>query len=183
MPADPASRELHQHAHGAVRLRRRRGEEPVRHLALHHHAPELELRQVETFGDERRRDVVRQVRNQLVRRRVETRDVETERVAPVDVGTRDAREVRLQPSVDLDGVDVRDALGEKARQHAEPGADLQHHVVRREAGQALDHAQDVLVDEKVLAQALARCDAHRPKTRVAFSSIWRSSSCLSVRRT
>ena len=123
---------------------------------------ELQLRQLEGLGDERRRDVVRQVRNELVRRRLERGDVETERVAPVDVGVRDVREVRLEPPVDLDGVHVRDAFGEEARQHSESRADLQHNVVGPELGQALDHAQDVLVDEKVLAQVLARCDVRFP---------------------
>ena len=63
-------------------------------------------------------------------------------------------------AVELDGVDVRDALGEIARQHAEPGADLEHDVVGLELGEAADHAEDVLVDEEVLAELLLRRDVH-----------------------
>src|SRR5207248_11331373 len=65
---------------------------------------------------------------------------------------------------------LRDGLGQVARQDTEPGADLEHHVARVELRETADHAQDVRVDQKVLAQALARCDRHRPNTRVAF--VW-----------
>ena len=80
-------------------------------------------------------------------------------------------------AVDLDGVHVRDALGEVARQHAEARADLEHDVVGRELGEAADHAEDVLVDEEVLAELLLRRDFMRsPKHSVALRSICRSSS-------
>ena len=112
-------------------------------------------------------------------------DVETQRIAPVDLGARNAGQIRLEPPVELDRVHVRDALREEARQHTEAGADLQHDVVGREPGEPSDHAQDVLVDEEVLPQGLARRDvtAHRPNTRVAFSSILRSSAVASTSRT
>ena len=82
MEAGALGRELDEHRHRAVRLRPRRGEEAVGDLALHHHAPALDGRQaVEALDDDRRRDVVRQVRDELRRRRLERAEVERERVA------------------------------------------------------------------------------------------------------
>ena len=66
--------ELDQDGDGSVRLRRRNGEEAVCNLALHHHAPVLDARKpVEALGDDGRGDVVREVRDELRRRRVEAR--------------------------------------------------------------------------------------------------------------
>src|SRR6185503_1198507 len=62
-------------------------------------------------------------------------------------------------------------LGEVAREDAEPRPDLEHDVVRLERREPADHAQDVRVDQEVLAQILARRDAHSAKTRAAFASI------------
>ena len=81
--------------------------------------------------------------------------------------------MRLERAVELDRVDVRDALGEVAREDAEAGADLEHDVVRAEVGETADHAEDVLVDEEVLAELLLRRDPHSPNAAVALASIWR----------
>ncbi len=43
-------------------------------------------------------------------------------------------------------------VGEKGREHPEPGADLEHDVVRLELGETTDHAEDVRVREEVLAE-------------------------------
>ena len=67
---------------------------------------------------------------------LERGDVEAQRVAPVDRRALDAGEVLLEPPVDLDRVHVRDALGEEAREHAEPGPDLEHDVVGLRARRA-----------------------------------------------
>ena len=64
------------------------------------------------------------------------------------------RQVRLERAVDLDGVDERDALGEVAGEDAEARADLEHDVAGLELGEPADHAEDVLVDEEVLAELL-----------------------------
>ena len=91
------------------------GEEAVGDLALHHHAPELDRREaVEALDDERRRDVVRQVRDELAGRRLERREVERECVAPVERRPRDVAELGSSDAVDLDRVDVRDPVGEVA---------------------------------------------------------------------
>ena len=61
-------------------------------------------------------------------------------------------ERRLERRVDLDGVNVPHAIGEECRQHAEAGPDLEHDVRSVELRQPADHAQDVGIDEKVLAE-------------------------------
>ena len=68
------------------------------------------------------------------------------------------REVRLERAVELDGVDVRDPLGEVVGEDAEARADLEHDVVGVELGEAADDAEDVLVDEEVLAESPLRRD-------------------------
>jgi hypothetical protein len=147
--------------HGAVCLRAGLGEEAVGDLALHHHAPELERREpVEALGDERGGDVVREVRDELARRRLERLVVEAERVGEVErhVGARPERRAQLglETAIELDRVHMGDAVCEVASEHAETGPDLEHDVVRLEPGQPADHAEDVLVDEEVLAELLLR---------------------------
>ena len=57
-----------------------------------------------------------------------------------------------QAPVDLDHVHVRDALRQVLREHAQAAADLQHDVLRGELGGPADHAEDVRVDQEVLAE-------------------------------
>src|SRR5262249_33641344 len=121
-------------------------------------------------------DVVRKVRDELGGRRVEARRVEGERVLPVERRVRDAGKVGLERSVELDGVDVGDPLGEVAREDAEARPDLEHDVVWLEVREAADDSEDVLVDEEVLAERLLRGDVHSPKAAVALASICRASS-------
>ena len=73
--------------------------------------------------------------------------------------------VRNDPSV------MAQSLGQVTREHAEPWADLEHDIVLAELGEPLDHAQDVVVDQEVLPERLARPDAHNEKTRSAFATI------------
>ena len=51
-------------------------------------------------------------------------------------------------------MDTLDALGQVPGQDAEAGADLEHDVVLLELREAPDHAEDVLVDQEVLADPL-----------------------------
>ena len=142
---------------------------------------------VEALDDDRRRDVVGQVRDQLRRRRIERGEVELERVAPVELDVRalgECREVRRKRPVELDCVDVSGAVGEAAGEDAEAGPDLEHDVVAVELGQSLDHAEDVLVDEEVLAELLLRANAHgRRNAAAALASIRAASSAGSSPRT
>ena len=120
MEAGPLGRELDEHRDRAVALRPRLGEEAVGDLALHHHAPELDRGQpVEALDDERRGDLVRQVRDELRRRRVELVERERQRVPEdeldvVAAGER-SREAAARAPVELDRVDERHAVGEVAR--------------------------------------------------------------------
>ena len=66
-------------------------------------------------------------------------------------------------AVDLDDVDVRAARGEVLAEHAEPAADLQHDVVGLERGGALDDAEDVRVDQEVLAEVALRAHVEAPQ--------------------
>ena len=157
------------------------GEKAVGDLPLHHHRPELDAGQsCEALGDDRGGDVVGQVRDQLGGSWIERREVELKRVAPVQLDVRplgERREVRCERSVELDGVDVVGTIGEAVREDAEAGSDLQHDVVAAELGEAIDHAEDVLVGEEVLAELLLRADAHgRRKAAVAFASMRATSS-------
>ena len=105
-----------------------------------------------------------------------SREVELQRVAELEAEVRDLGQVGYERAVDLDSVDERDASGEVAGEHAKARADLQHDVVRVQLGEPADDAEDVLVDEEMLAELLLRADAHGPKSAVAFASICASSS-------
>ena len=97
----------------------------------------------------------------------------------------------LEPAVELDHVDVRDARGQVLAEHAEPAADLQHDVLRRERRRAGDDVQEVGVDQEVLAQLAIRAHAelgqaaqarlggelaHHPKRRAPFACTASSSA-------
>jgi hypothetical protein len=64
--------------------------------------------------------------------------------------------------VDLDHVHVRAALGEVLGEHAEAAADLEHHVLGAELGGALDHAEDVGIDEEVLSEVAVGAHVEAP---------------------
>ena len=126
---------------------------------------------------------------------LERREVESDRVGQVQrrVVERLERlgERRLERAVDLDHVQVGDPRRQVLAQHAEAAADLEHDVRAIELRGAVDHAEDVVVDQEVLAElavgpdpvcaqapqaGLARLVGHHPKTRAAFCSTVRSSS-------
>src|SRR6185437_2755597 len=83
--------------------------------------------------------------------------------------------MRFERSVDLDCVHARDAFREIAGEHAEARTDLEDDVVRVELRESVDHTENVLVDEEVLAQRFLRQDVHSEKHAVALASIWRAS--------
>ena len=190
MEARPLGGELDEHRHGAVRLRARLGEEPVGDLALHHHRPELDARQpVEALDDERRRDVVREIGDELPWCRLECREVDAKRVTEVKLDVVPPREplgeVRLEGTVELDCVHTLDTLGEVAGQDAEAGADLEHDVVLLELREAPNHAEDVLVHQEVLAEISVRRDRKlhgSEKAAAAFAEMRSASSPASSPR-
>ena len=77
----------------------------------------------------------------------------------------------------------RDARGEVLGQHAEAAADLEHDVLRAELGRALDDAEDVRVDEEVLAEVALGPDAElarAPQARLAGAAVTSRSSAAAV---
>ena len=72
----------------------------------------------------------------------------------------------------------RQAFGE----NAQSAPDLDHHIVRRELGQALNHIEDVAVDEEVLTELADAPSAHHPNTLAALRSTAPSSSAYDAPR-
>jgi len=180
--------ELDENRHGAVCLRPRRGEEAIGDLSLHHHAPALERRGMfEGLHHERRGDVVGQIRDELGRARPKLSRVEPQRVTPDQIDVRPSLERvdqrGLERPVELDSVDELHPVGDVTREHAESRPDLEHDVGGREIAHPLDHAEDVLVDEEMLAQRLLGLDGHaRPNALAAFACIRAASSVSSSPR-
>ena len=141
----------------------------------------------EALGDDRRGDVVGEVRDELRRRRLETRRGRAGARRP-SAATRSRR----APSSRECGSSRRSSstawtwAQRSARSRVRtprPGPDLEHDVVGVELGEPGDDAEDVVVDEEVLAEGLLRRDAHgdgRPKAASAFRSIRRSSAARLV---
>ena len=132
---------------------------------------------LEGLDHERSRDVVREVGDELGGFGLELVDRELERVSPdqtnVRVRAERGAQLRLERAIELDRVDEPCSLGEAAREDAETRADLEHDVRRAEIAESLDHAEDVLVDEEVLAQRLLGRDGHaNPNAAAAFAWVW-----------
>ena len=118
---------------------------------------------------DRHGDVVGQVGDQCRRRRAGEL-VDLQRVGEYDahpvgvlrgvLGDR-ARQRPGQHGVDLDRGDRRRGLEQGQGQRAQPGADLDHDVVGRDAGLADDPADRVGVDDEVLAALLGRPQVQR----------------------
>ena len=92
----------------------------------------------------------------FVGRGLERGEVEAERVAEceIDVLTtaKALGEMWLEPAVELDGVDARDSLGEVFGQNPQARPDFEHDVFRVELREPPDDAEDVVVDQEVLAE-------------------------------
>ncbi len=190
------ARELREHGRHSVGRGARGGGEPLADLALDHGHPGRHLGQLlDRAQDDGGGDAVRQVGDDLGGQRLERAQVELDRVGQVErrVGVRVERvaQRRLEPAVQLDHVDVARRLREVLGQHAEAAADLQHDVVRADLRGARDHAEQVRVDQEVLAEVAVRPDperlhaaqarlrrevAHQPNRRAALASTARSSS-------
>ena len=88
------------------------------------------------------------------------REVERERVAQVQRRSRSSRRYGSSDGRARPRARARH-VREIAREDAEPGTDLEHDVLRLELGEPTDHAEDVLVDEEVLAELLLRDDVQQ----------------------
>ena len=82
----------------------------------------------------------------------------------------------LQTAVHLDHVHVRGGRGQPLGQHSLPTSDLEHDVAGAELGEALDHVEDVAVNEEVLTQRARPARSYHPNTAAALRSIAASSS-------
>ena len=69
----------------------------------------------------------------------------------VDAGERIAQH-GLEPDVDLDGVHEAGGPGDRDREGADAGADLEHHIVGTDPRLAHRKVGEVLVQEEVLAE-------------------------------
>ena len=86
--------------------------------------------------------------------------------------------MRFEAAVELDGVDEAHTFGEIHGEDAEAGTDLEHDVFGAELREAAHDAEDVVVDQEVLAELAVGRDRKlhgRSKAAVAFASIARSS--------
>src|SRR5207249_608589 len=149
--------DLRQDAGQAVRGAARAGREALADLLLDHRHPQMRTGQLlDGLEDRARRDAVGQVGDDLGRRRVECAQVQAHGVGEVQrrVGERveSVAQGGLERTVDLYDMDMRGTRSEVLGEHAEAAADLEHHVLRAELGGALDDAEDVGVDEEVLAE-------------------------------
>src|SRR5439155_12981519 len=118
---------------GSIGLRGGLREQAIRDLALHHHAPQLEVREtIQALDDNGSRDVVGQVGNELTRVRRGRGEVELHGVAEQKLDVRPSREalaeLRLKRTVQLDGVHTCHSVVEVGREHAQAGTDLEHDV-------------------------------------------------------
>jgi hypothetical protein len=162
---------LHQHRQRVVVLRVRNRPHPLRDLPLHHHHHPLDVRAGdEQVADDRRRDHVGQVRDELLARTVRLLRgfvprgehvgvqlvLRGERVAEHELHVSALADHllrdRLERPVDLDGDDRTSMVGEPRSERPGAGADLQHRVGRVEFRRADDQVEQVQVDEEVLAE-------------------------------
>src|SRR5262249_35172755 len=159
-----AGGQLQQHRRRPVEARARGREPAIGDLALDHHAPCADPRELpERLEYERRGDRVRQVRHDARRRRVQRRKIHPHRVgeaqAHVVVALQHGLERRAQALVDLDRVDAGGRPGPPRGQRAEPWPDLEHDVVRPDPAPANGEVRQVLVEQEVLAEVRVRADA------------------------
>ena len=185
-------RELHEHGHRAVRLG---GGSAKKRSATSRctitHQRSSASGDATALGDERRGDVVRQVRDELARRRVERGEVEPERVAEVEPRRclrRCRRRCGSSDAVELDGVHDGDPLGEViASARRAPGRPRARRPRASSSASRPITREHVLVDEEVLAERLLR--RHRRVTppeaerRVGVGVDLRSSSSAPTPRT
>src|SRR3954471_21875958 len=189
MEPGPLGGKLDEDGDRAVRLRRGTREESVGDLARHDHGPQLERREpVEALHHERRRDVVWEVGNELRRRRFQPGEVEAEGVAEVKLDVLPAAQrvaqTGLERAVELHRVHVGDAFGQVRREDTVARPDLEHEVGWIELCETTDHAEQVLIDEEVLAERLLRHRAAHGRANAAraLASSWAASSAAPTPR-
>jgi hypothetical protein len=148
--------------------------EPRRDLALDHDdGARKSGAQIEEPKEDRRRHVVRQVRDDrrvrgvehLVERQLEHVPRDDLHVRPVGVALD---EPGSEAAVDLHEPEAPRALGERVRERARAGTDLEHGRLVADGGEVDDPADDVRIDEEVLAEALAGSELRRGERLTRF---------------
>ena len=130
--------------------------EPLPHLALDHHDPASDRRQLgDRAQDDGRGDAVGQIRDHLRGRGLERSEVDGQRVAdlqlPVGVGGEHRPQVGFERGVKLDHVDEPNPLRKALGEDAETASDLEHDVLVGQRREPLDHVEDVAIDQEILA--------------------------------
>ncbi len=195
-----AAGELGDHGRRSVGAVTWCGGEPLADLALDHGDPAPDAGQLLDRAQEHSGgDSVGEVGDDLGGGGVESGEVALHRVTPVDgdvaEGSDGVLEGGAQARVDLDDVEVAHTRGDVLGEHAEAAADLEHDVLTGQLGGAVDHAEDVGVDEEVLPEvpvgphselahpaetgldgSVRHGDHHQPNTRAALHSTMAPSS-------
>ena len=164
--------QLGQHRGHPVGPRTGRRGQPLPHLALDHHHPHRHLGQVlDRAQDGDGCDPVRQVGHHprgSGRQRVE---LERDGVLHVQghVGEPVDRVVQrgLEPAIDLDDMEMGHPRRQVLGQDSKSPSDLEHDVIGPELGRALDHSEQVGVDEEVLAEVAIRPHVEAPQAAQA----------------
>ena len=155
---------LHGKGQSAVILRSGAGFHPLRHFLLHHDRDALNRQAVfQKLHQNRRRDVIRQVRHHLdgpaAIRREQCRDIGLHDVAGNDlqvlvilagVPLKDRNKV----PVNLHGHHIACRLAKPLRQRADAGPDFQNHVVFADSGRRNDLLDHVPVNQEILPEFL-----------------------------
>ena len=182
--------ELREHRRHAVGDGPGPGREPLADLLLHHRDPARHAGQLlDRAQDRARGDAVGQVRDDLRRRRVERRrgraSIASARcsVRVRDTASSASRSAGLQRAVELDDVDVRAARGEVlADSTPRPPPISSTTSSGRQLGGALDDAEDVRVDQEVLAEVALGPHAELLQPRAGSAGSGRSLTIRTARR-
>ena len=145
--------------HAEVRQPAGRGGDPLRDLALdHQHQPARARGSAEEPMKRRRGHVVREIGDHVVGRLDEVDEVLVEGVAAINRSRPSSSSPAKRPCnadhpvVELDRGHPGARLEEPARQHAQPGPDLEHTLVGRRVGLREDAFEHVDIDQEVLRQ-------------------------------
>ena len=144
-------------------------------LLLHHDEhPSYERLALEQVQDQRRGDVVGQVRHDHGLATVEDRGVVgVQRVGVMDrhpPGFDDRTQRLEQVAIDLHRVHLGAGLDQRQRQRSETGADLEHQVALAHVGQARDPSHGVGVDDEVLTEGARWFETVFVKQRPEFGA-------------
>ena len=155
------ARQLREHGRHPVRAAPRRGRKPLADLALHHRDPRAHPRQLLDCAQQHaRRHSVRQVRHDLLGCRLHRAEVDCHRVRPVHVTFACASVASRSASRRRSSISITCTCAVRSARYSEstprPPPTSSTTSSRRQLGRAADHAEDVGVDQEVLAELAVR---------------------------